>query len=165
MAKIRYAEGLKVLPVLAPVALTTSEVNCAAVDMNVNQWATFLVSFGVMTSDATDTVTVTVEAATSATTAATDTAIAFKYRLSAAVATDTMGDITDATTAGVAVTATSDAKTLVIDVNPDSLPAVGDDFTFLRVVLTPSAEHGGSVISAVAVLEPRYPGNDAPSST
>jgi hypothetical protein len=165
MAKIRYAEGLKVLPILAPVALTTSAVTCAGVHMDVNQWATFLISFGVMTSDATDTVTVTVEASTSGSTAATSTAIAFKYRLSAAVATDTMGTITDATAAGVAVTATSDAMMLVVDVNPDALPAVGEDATWLHVTLTPSAEHGGSIISAVAVLEPRYPANLAPSST
>jgi hypothetical protein len=42
---------------------------------------------------------------------------------------------------------------------------VGEDWTWLHVTLTPSAEHGGSVVSAVAVLEPRYPANSAPSST
>lgn len=164
MNSARYAQGLKMLPVLAPVALTTSAVSCQSVDMDQNHWATFLVSFGVMTSDATDVITVTVEASTASATAATDTAIAFKYRLSAAVGTDTMGAISDATTAGVAITATSDNKMLVIDVDAAVLPAVGDDFKFLRVVLTPSAEHGGSIISAVALLEPRYPGNTIPDS-
>ena len=165
MAKIRFAEGLKVLPVLAPVALTTSAVSCESVDMNVNHWATFLLSAGVMTSDATDTVTVTVEASTASATAATDTAIAFSYRLSSAVATDEMGDITACAATGYAWAATLDAKVLVIDVDPAALPAVGADVTFVRVVLTPNAEHGGSIFSCVACLEPRYPSNDAPSST
>lgn len=165
MNGVRFAEGLKVLPVLAPIALTTSEVNCAAVDLNYSHWCTFLVSGGVMTSDSTDTVTITVEAATSETTAATDTAIAFSYRLSAAVNTDTMGAIASATATGYAFTATSDNKTVVVDVDPAVVGAVGADYRFARVVLTPNAEHGGSIISVVALLEPRYPGNSIPSST
>lgn len=166
MHGIRYAEGMKVLPLTAPVAFTTTAVESKYVDMNEAHWATFLVMFGVMTSDSTDTVTITVEASTEASSNATEVTMAFSYRLSSAVDTDSMGAITAATTTGVAVTASADdSKMLIIDVNPSNVAAEGADYRFLRVVATPSDAVAAGVISIVAVLESRYPGNSIPSST
>jgi hypothetical protein len=166
MTKIRYAEGLKIIPVLAPVAFTTAALDTEAVDMNVNHWATFLVQFGAMTSDSTDTVTVQV-ICSSADTSATGDEIGFVYRLSAAVDTDTMGAITAGTSDGVVVTALSDAMMLVIDVDPQKMAHANSaaDMRYLWLKLTPSAEMASGVVGAIAVLEPRYPGNDIPSST
>jgi hypothetical protein len=164
MNGIRYAQGLKVLPILAPIAFTTAAIDTEAVDMKEFHWATFLVQFGAMTSDSTDTVTVTVQCS-SVDTSATGDDIAFVYRLSSAVDTDSMGAITAATATGVAVTAADDAKLLIIDVNPDALPAVNSKGCFLGLKLTPSAEMAAGVVGVIAVLEPRFPGNAIPSST
>jgi len=164
MNGVRFGEGLKVLPVLAPIAFTTAAIDTEAVDMNVNHWATFLVQFGAMTSDSTDTVTVTVQCS-SVDTSATGDDIAFKYRLSSAVDTDLMGAITDATTAGVAVTAEDDAKMLIIDIDANALPAVKSDGRYVGLKLTPSDAMASGVVGVIAVLEPRYPGNAIPSSS
>lgn len=164
-SKIRFAEGLKVLPILAPQNIVASATASEYVDLKLANWATFVVSFGAATSDSTDTCTVTVEASTAASSNATEGAIAFSYRLSSAVATDSMGTITAATTAGVAVTATDDNKVLVIDVDPAAVAATAADRRFLRVVLTPNAEMASCNVGALAFLAPRYPGNAIPSST
>lgn len=164
---IRYGEGLHILPVIAPVAFTTSAVNSAFVDLNVNHWCSFLVSFGVMTSDSTDTVTLTVEACSIGTTTDDDnTAMAFNYREYSAVNTDSAGDITAATATGCSVDASADdAKLVLIDVDPVIAAKAVTSGRFVRVVATPSAQVAAGVISIVAVLEPRYPANDSPSST
>ena len=165
MFGIRYAEGLKVLPVLGPVDAVATDKATEYVDLKNLNWATFICQFGAMTSDSTDTVTVTVEASTAQTSNAGEQAIAFKYRLSAAVATDTMGAITDATTTGVAVGATDDNKALIIDVDPAAVAASEDTQRYLRLVLTTSAGVASSLMSVLFVGEPKYAGNSIPSST
>ena len=74
MKGIRYAEGLKVLPVLAPVDTASSAVSSGEVWLREAHWVTFLVNFGNFTSDSTDVVVITVESSTSNSTAATDEA-------------------------------------------------------------------------------------------
>jgi len=167
MPKIRYAEGLSVLPVLAPIAFTTSAIDTELVDMNMNHWVTFLCNFGAMTSDSTDTVTVTVVCSSVETSATGDTLETWSYRLSGAVETDSMGAITAGSTDGVVVTAEDDAKVLIIDVNADVIPSSsgGSDRRFVGLVFTPSAEMASGTVGAIAVMEPRYPGNSIPSST
>jgi hypothetical protein len=164
---IRYGEGLHILPVTAPVAFTTSAVASAFVDLDVNHWCSFIVSFGVMTSDSTDTVTLTVEAcAIGTTTDNGDTAMAFNYREYSAVGTDSAGDITAATATGASVDASADdAKVVLIDVDPVIAAKAVTGGRWVRVVATPSAQVAAGVISIVAVLESRYPANDSPSST
>lgn len=162
MKGIRFAEGLKVLPILAPQNIVATATATEYVDLKLANWATFAVQFGAMTSDSTDICTVTVQASTAASSNATEISVAFNYRLSSAVATDSMGAITAATTAGVAVTAADDNKVLVIDVDPASL---GGDYRFVRLVATPNAEMASCNLGAVAFLEHRFPGNSIPSST
>jgi hypothetical protein len=166
MKGIRYAEGLKVLPILGPIAFTTSAIDTEPIDMNENHWATFLCSFGAMTSDSTDTVTVTVMCS-SVETSATGNEVAFSYRLSAAVDTDTMGAITAATSDGVAITAEDDDKVLIIDVNPDALAHANSatDGRWVSLKFTPSAEMASGIVGVIAIGENRYPGNSIPSST
>lgn len=166
MAKLRYAEGLKVLPILAPQNMTTSAVSTGEVWLREAQWVTFVVQFGAFTSDSTDVCVITVESSTSNSTAATDEGIAFNYRLSAAVDTDSMGAITAATSDGVTIGATSDDnKALIIDVDPAYVARKDTDAQYLRVVLTPSADVAGLQVGAVAYIEPRYPGNAMHSAT
>jgi len=124
--------------------------------------------FGAMTSDSSDTVTITVEAMVEATSASTstETAIAFNYRLSSAVATDKMGAITAATATGTAAVnaSTGDSTVLVVTVDPAVVAAVSGA-RWIRLVATPSDAVAGGVISAIAVITPRYPKNVNLSST
>jgi len=164
-----YAEEKSYLPVIAPVAFTTSAIESAVVDLNNTQDIEFLVMFGAMTSDSSDTVTITVEAMVEATSASTstETAIAFNYRLSAAVATDTMGAITAATATGTADAvnaSTGDNTVLVVTVDPAVVAAVAGA-RWIRLVATPSDAVASGVISAIAVITPRYPKNVNLSST
>lgn len=167
---IRFAEHLKVLPVLAPAATTASGGRGSSyIDLKDVHWASFHVLFGAMTSDSTDTITVTVEASTAASSNATEIQVPFKYRLSSAIDTDSMGAITSAAAAtGVAVTAEDDNKVLCVDVDPSAIPALTGytDHRFIRIFCTPSADIATAYsVGAVAYLEPRYPGNSIPSST
>jgi hypothetical protein len=166
---IKYAEGMKVLPVLAPIDIAANATNGAYVDIRRLNWLTFLVPFGVITStDSTGECVVTVETNAVNDTSSSDSVevagIAFNYRLSAAVGTDSMGAITAATASGVAFANTSDGKMLVIDVDPAVVQATSGQ-RYVRLVFTPTAESTVGLVGAVAVCEARYPGNAIPSST
>lgn len=166
MNGVRYAELVKVYPVLAPADIVATATNTAPVDMDMVNWLSFWVQFGALTSDSTDICTITVESSTGTSTAATDSAIAFSYRLSAAVPTDTMGAITAATTAGIAVpTATDDNKGVWIDIDPAAVTAADTDAKYVRVVLTPNAEMASCIVGATAFIEHRFPGNSIPASS
>ena len=166
MGQIRYTEGLKVLPILKPQDIVATATASSYIDLDTSNWATILVQFGnIASTDSTGEVVVTLEASTAGSSNATEAAIAFSYRLSAAVDTDTMGAITAATASGVAVGNVSDNVLLVIDVDPAAVAAGAADRRFLRVVATPTSEITATLVNAVAVLEPRYRMNLIPSST
>lgn len=165
MKDLRFAENVKVLPILAPADIVATATGTQYIDLKLAHHVTFAVQFGALTSDSTDTATVTVECSTAGSSNATEQKLAFQYRLSAAVATDSMGAITAATTDGVAVTAESDNKVLLIDLDPSAVANVGADYRYVRLVVTPNAEMGSCVVGAVAYIEPRYAGNVMPSST
>lgn len=163
-----YNENQKVLPVLAPqdiVATATAssyiKVGGAAGTIEIN------IPFGAIAStDSTGEVVVTVEASTAGSSNATESAIAFRYRLSAAVNTDTMGATTAATSAGVAVNNDKDNTLLSIFVEPAVLAALGADYQYLRVVITPTSEITSTIIGGVQVrYRSRYAGASIPSST
>lgn len=157
---IRFAEKLKVLPVLAPAA--TTDGGSDFVLMEEVQWLTFIVQFGTMTSDSTDTIAFTVECSTATTTNATTVLAPFHYRLSAAVGTDTMGSITACTsTESASVTATDDDKALIIDVDPAEIPSIASytDHSYVRLSWDFNTEFASNITSVLAVIEPRYPGN------
>lgn len=160
---LKFAEGLKVLPILAPVDAVATTKQTEYIDMSKYHWATFVVQFGVIT---TGTATLTIEASTAASSNATEAAIPFRYRLSDAVATDNLGAITAATSAGVTVATNADAKLYVIDVDPAALPSnPGADFRYLRAVIAPTTDMAACLVNAIAFLEPRYPGNSIASAT
>ena len=165
---IRFCEGLKVLPVLAPAASASAGRGSEYIDLENAHWVSFHILFGAMTSDSTDTITVTVQCSTSTTSNATEIAMAFNYRLSAAVATDTMGAITAATSSGVAITAAQDNMLLCVEVDPSAIPSLTGytDHKYLRFWLAPSADIATAYsVGAVAYIEDRFHGNSIPSST
>ncbi len=156
---MRYAERKHVVPVLAPVDIVATATFTKAAHLNNYRWVTFFVQLGVVT----DTVGVisVLESTSSATTSAL--AIPFSYRLSSAAGTDAIGASTSCDSSGVTYAADADGKMYVIDVDPAALT---DGYEWVRVLITP-ASAGSSVclVSAVAVLEPRYPGATPISSS
>lgn len=160
---IRFAEKTKLQPILGPIDIVATATASNYVDLVESQWITFLVSFGVIT---TGTLTVTAEASTAGSSNATEAAVPFSYRLSGAVATDSMGAITSATSAGVSITASDDNKILVIDIDPAALPAnPGADYSWMRLVFSPTTDMAACVVGAAFAGAPRYPGNSMNSVT
>lgn len=166
MKGIRFAEHAKIVPILAPIDTATSAVATAYVDLKYVQHASLLVNFGNMTSDSTDTTAITLEASTAASSNATELTVAYQYRVSEAVATDSWGAITNATTDGFSLAASSDdSKAVIIEVDPAAIANLGADYRFIRLVITPSAGSAITLVAANAFLEPRYAGNSMPSSS
>ena len=133
----------------SPVDTASTTVNSDVVSCKNLVAIDFLVYFGTITGD---TVAVTVEECDDVT-PTNSTAIAFKYRLGAAVGTDTDGAVTAATTSGVTITASDDDKVLTISVDPHVLTA---GYPYLRVVADPGASASAVEIALIAVLWPRY---------
>lgn len=153
----RYAEKLHIVPVFAPAASTTFLTY--AVSLKNSHWVTFLINMGVMTSDASDVATVTVIATDTLgnTTDEQDVAIPFDYRLSAAVGDDDWGDKTTATASGMTFSAEDDGKAIVIDVNPDTIPALMPTAKGIRISVDGKEDIAIAGISVFALIEDRYP--------
>jgi hypothetical protein len=158
---IRFGEEIQVIPVLAPVLFTNSCACSQFIDLNMANWVSFLVDFGV--TSATN-VTISVEASSIGSSAGA-TKIGFDYRLSSAVSTQGWGAITDGTTAGVAIlSAAATNASVLIDVDPAEVQLLGEQHRWVGVRLTPTSS---LVITAgiSAFIQPRYPGNSIPSSS
>ncbi len=166
----KYAENEKVLPLLASVDLVATATNTQYLDLNMCEGtAEIALNFGLITStDSTGEVVVTLTSNTVADTSSSDsteTALAFPYRLSAAVGTDTMGAITSATSSGVTIGSAVDGCTLCIFISPSAVAAAADGARFVRATITPTAEITSTVVGVVGRYTPRYAGNAIPSST
>lgn len=133
----------------SPVDTASTTVNSDVIGTKELVAIDFLVYFGTITGD---TVAVTVEECDDIT-PTNSTAIAFTYRLGAAVGTDTDGSPTAATTSGVTIAATDDDKVLTISVDPAALT---DGYPYLRVVADPGASASAVEIAIMAVARPRY---------
>ena len=174
MSKFRFAQGLKVLPVLAPVDTAATAQVTAFVDCDKLHWLTFILPFGNMTSDDSDIVAITVRCSTEDTSATTEPMnIGFWYRVTSAVATDSMSTApTAATSDGIGTSddginaANLDNAVLIIDVDPSVVAAKAATSGGNRWVSVALAPTGPITIDgAICIAEPRYPGNDIPSST
>jgi hypothetical protein len=166
----KFAENEKVLPILAPADIVATATNTQYVDLNFAAGIVELaLNFGAIAStDSTGEVIVTVTVNPVSDTSSSDnveTAIAFAYRLSAAIATDTMGALAAATATGVAVGQASDNVSLLCFIDPAAVAAAADGARFVRAVITPTAEITSTVVGATARFTPRYAGASIPSST
>lgn len=148
---IRFSENVHIVPALLPADITTTTTYTDVVNVGETQWLQFVLILGAITGD---TAVVTVEEC-SDTTPTGNTAIAFKYRLSSAVGTDSLGVSTDATSSGVTLAATDDNKVLIIDVDPATLSATKP---YVRAAIDPGASMSAFVVGAIALAEPRYQG-------
>ena len=163
MNQLQFLEGTHLLPILAPADIAATATASQYVDLKESQWVSFMVTLGAVTNAA---FTVTVEASTAASSNATEASVPFKYRLTSAVATDSLGAITAATSDGATMAAGDDNKVMWIDVDPAALPSnPGADFAWLRLVVTPSSDMTAFIVGASAFLQPTYPGNAINSAT
>ena len=162
----RYAEKLHIVPVFSPAGTTT--FLSYAVGLKNAHWVTFLINLGVMTSDSSDVGTVTVIATDTLgnTTDDQDVAVPFTYRLSGVMGTnEDWGDITAATASGMTFNATDDGKSIVIDVDPASIPALHSTAKGVRIAVDGTGLISQDGIAVNALVEDRYPQADHISAT
>ena len=162
----RYAEKLHIVPVFSPAGTTT--FLSYAVGLENSHWVTFLVNLGAMTSDSSDVGVVTVIATDTLgnTTDAQDVAVPFTYRLSGLMGTnEDWGDITAATASGMTFNATDDGKSIVIDVDPASIPALHSTAKGVRIAVDGTGLISQAGIAVNAFVEDRYPQADHISAT
>jgi hypothetical protein len=152
-----FLEGTyNIVPLLAPVDNVAAETATAYIDLKLAQDACFLVTNGLITSaSATDMVTVTLEAATGVT--GTEAAIAYNYRISAAVGANTWGDIATAAATGIELDpAANDNMFLLVDANPVKVQAEKADARYVRIRIGTAADMGAHLVGVVAFIKPRY---------
>lgn len=161
---IRFGEKLQVVPILAPQDITETATATSFVNIQKAHWITFLLQFGTITGDSIDVKPeVSIENADSG----TEANVKFRYRLSSAIGTDSWGAITDvAAGSTVGIAAGDDNKLLLIDVDPADVSAALSNADNVRLLITPgSSGVTACLVSAIAVLEPRYPALNPQSSS
>ncbi len=142
-----------IVPFLAPQDIASTATTCPYVDLvNANK-AGFLISFGAITTGtATDKYVITVQCATAE--GGTEAEIAFRYRVSGVVGSNTWGAVTTASTAGVDVGSTDDNKSYWLEIDPDELAA--NDYRYARAVITDTPDMAAGLVAGFALLEARY---------
>lgn len=149
-----FVQYENIIPLIMPQDITSTATASGYVDLRNAQQAAFYVMIGNLNSaTATDMEVITVQAATAE--GGTEAAIAFNYRLSGAVGSNTWGAITAATTAGVTLDpATHDNMCLWIEIDPDALAA--NDYRYVRLVATDTPDMANCLIAVSAFIAPRY---------
>jgi len=156
MPKLNMAEEYHFTNLLAPIdivatATVTQYVKTTAIGAGQLE---FEVQFGVITStDSTGEVVVTFvgnDVNDTTTSDNNEVAVAGYYRMSGAVATDTMGALASFAAAGVTVANTDDGKTLLAYVDPAVLQQ-----KYVRAVVTPTAETTVCIVGVNARYVPR----------
>ena len=138
-----------VVPLIAPAQITSTTTS-GHVAMKKYEKVKFILALGDLGTDS-FVLTVTASAATAG---SSGTALAFKYRATAAAGTDTLGDLTDVESTGLTLTHTAfDNKVLIIEVEGIELT---DDKPYVGIVLTDPGS-ATAYVSLVAELKPRYP--------
>jgi len=158
---MRLSETLAFVPLFEPKDKGASAYVSDAVDLSLfNSFSAFL-SFGAITADSVVTV---YGDATSALATALTTAIAFKYRLSAAdykvALSDQWGDPVTVAATGLTLTAASfDHRTIAIEIDPDTL-ASGARW----IAINFSSVGNPLLMSGIGIGRSRYPGHLIPSA-
>lgn len=144
------SQEFNIFPVLAPVDTNNTAVGTDVVDAGDNHWLTFCLQLGNLAGDA----TLTVEQCDN-TTPSTAAAIAFSYRKSAAVGTNTLGALTASASTGITLAnATDDNKMVIVEIDPSQLD---DGYPYVRLYVTPAA--AATLVSCICIAKPRYVAN------
>jgi len=143
------------LPPQADAFATSGESDIVSLK-NYNH-VTFLIMTGAST---TANGVVTVLAGSSVSSAAT--AIAFKYR--ACTSGDTLGDLTDATSSGFAMTASKASSFYAIEVDASDVAAAGTGYDCVKVKVTEDTDDPQYACIVAILSEPRYAGKAMPTA-
>jgi len=137
-----------IVPITAPAQKTATFVT-PHVKLSKYERVQFLILLGAISTDG-FVLTVTASAAAVGSSA---TALTFKYRVTAAAGTDTLGDLSAAVSSLDLDHDTYDNMVVIIDVDADELT---DDKPYVGLTFTDPA-NADCVIGVVALLKPRYP--------
>lgn len=152
----RYVQDENVVPLLAPQDIVATATATPFLALKTIIDGILYLFFGSITAASADqAITVTLEAATAAA-SGSEAAIAFSYRLSGAVAANTWGAVTAATSAGVSIATTDDNKMLAIQLDPAAIQGAKADATHVRAVITPDAGGTATLVAAWASFVPGY---------
>jgi hypothetical protein len=151
-----YAMYENIVPGVMPFDTAATASSSQFIDLKAAHSCAFLVLFGAMTADSADqTVTITVEAATGAASTSGET-IAFNYRQSGAVAANTWGVKTAATSAGLTLAGSDATGTMVwVEVDPAAVAAAKEDARWIKCEVTPTNLTALNV-AVCAFVEPRF---------
>lgn len=150
MSKLNVAQDIHIVPLIAPAQYTSTQTS-PHINMKLYRKVEFIISIGAIAAD-NFTWTLTQSAATAG---SSSTAIAARYRLSAAAGTDTMGDVTALTTSGLAITnGTHENMIVVVDVDSSDMTTASKPY--VGITFTDSGS-GDAFFGCVALCWPRYP--------
>ena len=149
MANMNLAEKIHIVPIATETQITGSTVQ-PHINMKLYEKVEFIYHMSTVAADD-FTVTVTQSAATAG---STSTAIAARYRLTAAAGTDTMGDVTALASTGLAITTSHSTLTLIVDVESQDLTTAAKPYVGLTFTDAGSGDITGTLI---ALCWPKYP--------
>ena len=150
MGKMNVAQDIHIVPIYATTDASAS-VDFPHINMKLYEKVEFLLYIGNITGD-TMTITATQSAVTAGT---TETAMAARYRLTAAAGTDTMGATTTLATTGLAlVNGTHDLLTMIVDIDSSDLTTESLPYAGLKATMSSS---GQAVFTVFALCWPKYP--------
>lgn len=157
----RHSESFALIPLFEPKDKTAAAYVSDAVNLGLFNSFTAYISFGAITGD---TVLTVYADTTAALATALTTAIAFKYRLSAADFKVALGDqfgdpISVASTGLTCTAATFDHRVIAIEIDPDTLSG-----TTPWVAINMSSVGNPLLVSGIGVGRPRYAGHLIPSA-
>ncbi len=147
---MNLAQNIHIVPVTATAQITSTTV-APHINMKLYEKVEFLVHFGALET-ANFVLTVTQSAVTAG---STSTAIAAKYRLTAAAGTDTMAAVTTLASTGLTLTdGTYDLFTLIVDVASGDMTTASKPYVGLTFTDPGSAD---AIITIIALCWPKYP--------
>jgi len=150
MGKMNLAQDIHIVPLVAAAQYDSTQTP-GHINMKQYEKVEFLIQLGAIAGDS-FTITVQQSAVTAGSTA---TAIAARYRLTAAAGTDTMGATTALTTSGfTTLNGTHENMLLIIDVDSQDLTTADKPYVGLLMTDTGS---GDVFFTVTALCWPKYP--------
>jgi hypothetical protein len=146
---MNLAQNIHIVPLATEAQITSTTIE-PHINMKLYEKVEFIYH---MTAVAADNFTLTVTQS-AATAGSSSTAIAARYRLTAAAGTDTMGDVTALASTGLAITTSHSTLTLIVDVDSSDLTTA--DKPYVGLTLTDSAS-GDITGTLIALCWPKYP--------
>jgi len=149
MGKMNVAQDIHIVPLATEAQITSTTVE-PHINMKLYEKVEFIYH---MTAVAHDDFTLTVTQS-AATAGSSSTAIAARYRLTAAAGTDTMGDTTALASTGLAITTAMSTLTLIVDVDSSDMTTESKPYVGLTFTDGGSGDITGTLI---ALCWPKYP--------